>query len=273
MLIASQIGVIGPPLALLMIAAVVDAIRHRRVDRKSVFLAVIGLGFLAFNFLASLVAKVQVNWPAPAYFTLTILTARFLSMRMQSPATWRPWRGWFYATIVLGLLFMPIANDSSILIPISKHFTKQPGDADLMARLRGWHTLGNVVTDELASLPPGAFIMCDDYQQTAEMAFYVRGQPRTYCAGPYFGKRLSQYDMWPDRRLDHTSPLVGHDAIYVGKGGDMPPEIPAAFATIEPLPDLDIIVRGVKIHTFKTFRCHGFKGFNAIANNSSSESF
>jgi hypothetical protein len=173
---------------------------------------------------------------------------------------------------VLGLIFMPIANDSSILIPLLKHVAKDPGRADLMARLRGWHTLGNLVSDQLASLPPGAFIMCDDYQQTAEMAFYVRGQPRTYCAGPYFGKRLSQYDMWPDRRLDRSSPLVGHDAIYVGKGGDMPAQIPAAFDSIEPLPDLDITVRGVKIHTFKTFRCHGFKGFNAIANNSS-ESF
>jgi hypothetical protein len=105
------------------------------------------------------------------------------------------------------------------------------------------------------------------------MAFYVHGQPKTYCAGPYFGKRLSQYDMWPDRRLDRSSPLVGHDAVYIGKGGDFPDEITAAFASIEPRQDLDITVHGVKIQDFKIYLCHGFKGFNAIAHSSSSESF
>jgi hypothetical protein len=273
MLIGSQIGVLGPPLAILMIAAIAQAIRNRHADRKAFFLANIGLGFLAFNGLASLFAKVQVNWPAPAYFTLTILTARFVGSKVQSPSSWRRWRGWVYATVVLGLVFIPIAHDSSMLVPFLSPFVKEPGDADLLARLRGWRRLGEVVSEKLATLPLGAFVMCDDYQQTAEMAFYVHGQPRTYCAGPYFGKRLSQYDMWPDRRLDHTSPLVGHDAVYVGKGGEMPPTITAAFDRIEPRQDLDIVVRGVKIHTFKTYLCHGFKGFNALAHDSSSESF
>jgi hypothetical protein len=79
--------------------------------------------------------------------------------------------------------------------------------------------------------------------------------------------------MWPDRKLDRTSPLVGQDAIYVGKGGDMPPEVIAAFDGVEPLPVLDIPAHGVIIHTFYTYRCHGFKGFNALAPHSSSESF
>jgi hypothetical protein len=272
-LIGSQIGVLGPPLAVLMIAAIVDVFRHRATDRKGVFLATFGIGFLAFNFLASLFAKVQVNWPAPAYFTLTILTARFIGIKMQSPDGWHRWRGWVYAMIVLGLIFIPIAHDSSIFLPLFAHRLKEPSDADLQSRLIGWHRLGEFVSDKLDALGPGAFVMCDDYQQTAEMAFYVRGQPRTYCAGPYFGKRLSQYDMWPDRRLDRTSPLVGHDAVYVGKGGEFPPEITAAFDRIDPRQDLDIIVRGVKIHTFKTYLCHGFKGFDALAPHSSSESF
>jgi hypothetical protein len=39
--------------------------------------------------------------------------------------------------------------------------------------------------------------MCDDYMQTAETAFYVKGQPRTYYAGSYFtdAKRFTQYDV------------------------------------------------------------------------------
>ena len=106
------------------------------------------------------------------------------------------------------------------------------------------------------------------------MAFYVRGQPRTYCAGPYsVGKRLSQYDMWPDRRLDRTSLLVGQDAIYIGKGDGMPLEVIAAFDSVQRCEPLDIKAHGVIIHIFHFYRRHGFKGFNAIAPNSSSESF
>jgi hypothetical protein len=273
LLLGSQVGVIGPALAVLMIAAIIDVIRHRRSDSRGLFLAAIGVGFFAITFVDSFHTKVQVNWPAPAYFTLTILTARFIGTKMQSPANWRIWRGWVYATFVMGILFVPIGHYSGILIPIFRHITKQPAEVDLLGRLRGWHVLGDTVTDELSTLSPGAFVLCDDYQQTAEMAFYVDGQPRTYCAGPYIGKRLSQYDMWPDRRLDRTSPLIGHDAVYVGKGGEMPPRIIKAFDSVDPRHDLDITVRGVIIHTFKYCVCHGFKGFNPIATNSSSESF
>jgi undecaprenyl-diphosphatase len=77
-LFGAQIGLVGPPLAVLMIAAIVQVIRNRRVDRRGFFLASIGLGFFTFNLLASFHAKVEPNWPAPAFFTLTILTARFL---------------------------------------------------------------------------------------------------------------------------------------------------------------------------------------------------
>ena len=68
-----------------------------------------------------------------------------------------------------------------------------------------------------------------------------RGQPRTYCAGPYYlsdPKRLTQYDMWKDRALTPTvdgatNRAAGVRCVYVGKGGEIPPEIPAAFERIE----------------------------------------
>ncbi|HMB96256.1 MAG TPA: hypothetical protein VKK61_09480, partial [Tepidisphaeraceae bacterium] len=235
----------------------------------------IGLAFLFFNLLASIRAKVQLNWPAPAYFTLSILTAYFLSTRLKNLQSWKPWRGWFYAAILIGLIVVPISHDNSILFPIIKRFVdsrnkatakkgKPPkysvADFDLLDRLRGWRMLGNDVSEKLQSLGPGAFVLCDDYQQTAEMAFYVVGQPKTYCAGPYFGKRLSQYDMWPDRKLDSSSPLLGRDAIYVGKGGALPEEVANAFARVEKLPLLPVQVDGAQVRTFKTWRCFGFKG-------------
>src|SRR5206468_6252378 len=49
--------------------------------------------------------------------------------------------------------------------------------------------------------------------------FYMQGQPKTYYAASYYQTnpgRMTQYDIWPDRSLEPTSPLVGHDAIYLG---------------------------------------------------------
>ena len=267
--IVGQFGAVGPTIAVLMIGGILCAFRTK--DSRAKFLANMAIGFLAFNLLASFVAKVQQNWPAPAYFSLVILAAWWVagggegekSVPSGQPISGR--RMLAYGSAVIGVVTMTVARDPSMLYPIAAPFLKKDLAAvDLLSRLRGWRDCGEQVGEMRATLPPGAFVLCDDYQQTAEMAFYVDGQPITYCAGPYFGKRLSQYDMWPDHRLDRTSPLVGRDAIYLGKGGALPDEITEGFASIERLPDLAIIVRGVVVKTFKTWRCRNFHGFDAI---------
>jgi hypothetical protein len=128
-------------------------------------------------------------------------------------------------------------------------------------KLRGWEELGAAVGTELAAMDPGTFVVAEDYQTTAELAFYVPGQPRTYCAGPYFDppSRYSQYDMWPDRSLDvaENPALLGRDAIYVGW---FKADLWDAFESVEELPQLDIERRGSKIRRFRVWRCHNFRG-------------
>jgi hypothetical protein len=115
-------------------------------------------------------------------------------------------------------------------------------------------------------MPAGTFILCDDYMQTAEAAFYTEGQPKTYYAGSYYAdaKRFTQYDMWPDRRLDQPQ-LIGRDAIYVGKGGDIPIAIPAAFDHLSERIEIPVVVNGTVVKTFKIWRCYGFKGMHRAA--------
>ncbi len=294
--IGSQIGVVGPILAVIIVCAVIYAIRANcnwegeapaepdAVDektarheprppespehaRRALFLVCIGLTFFAFNLIISFVTKVQVNWPAPAYFTLMILAAWFIAVQMRDVRTWRRWRGWVWATIVMGLVMTPIVHDTSVLFPVVQKFngifhTKiKPADIDISGRLRGWHQLGDEISLELRGLGDRPFVLCDDYMQTAETAFYVEGQPKTFYAGSYYAdaKRFTQYDMWPDRRLDQPA-LLGRNAIYVGKGGPIPDEIPAAFERVEKLPEIPVIAGGVTVKTFKIWRCYGFKG-------------
>lgn len=264
--LGAQVGVIGPPLFVMMIAALIHAIRRRDDPnrRQMLFLASIGLTFFAFNLVDSLFAKTQVNWPAPAYFTLMILTAYFISR-----ASWRRRRGWVYATIVIGIATMFISRSETMLMrmlkPVSRIKKFNLANVDPLERVRGWRTLGEAITHQRDMMGEDrTFILCDDYQQTAEAAFYTRGQPRTYCAGPYFGKRLSQYDMWPDRRLHDNPELLGKDAVYVGKGGSLPKEVEAAFERTERLRPIPIIVAGVEVKSFKLWRCYGFKGLGPL---------
>jgi hypothetical protein len=281
--IGSQIGVMGPTLAVLMVAAIVYAWRNAKraaagvaesVDdrsREMKFLLAIGLPFFLLTTLTSFRAKVQPNWPAPAYFTLLIVTAYFLATRLRSRALWRPWRWWFYATVQLGLMATPILHNTELAYPFARwwhdvrHKKGEPTarQFDPTVRLKGWQELGDTVTRERDALGPGTFILAEDYQTTGELAFYVAGQPKTYCAGSYFTgkkrKRHSQYDLWPDRSLDVTQnpQLAGRNAVFVGFVND---DIQKAFERIEPMVVTDLLKHGVVIRTMRYTRCYGFKG-------------
>ena len=62
---------------------------------------------------------------------------------------------------------------------------RTPRTIDPTYKLRGNAELGLRVKDELAKLSPGAFVVSDFYEQTALLAFYVPGQPKTYYCGSY----------------------------------------------------------------------------------------
>ena len=62
------------------------------------------------------------------------------------------------------------------------------------------------------------------------------------------------------KQVKSGDPLIGFDAIYLGKGGGIPRDVGKAFERITPLPALDIKSGDVKIRTFRMFLCTGFKG-------------
>jgi len=146
-----------------------------------------------------------------------------------------------------------------------------PRQWDPTFRLRGWKELGRVISAELSQMRPGSIVMCEDYQSTAQTAFYIDVQPQTFYAGSWFAQpaRLSQYDLWPDRRLDRPE-LIGRDAIFYGHeavtGSGMPPDdFVAAFDSVERLPDVKIYRVGLDVREFRLWRCKGFKGMHRAA--------
>jgi Dolichyl-phosphate-mannose-protein mannosyltransferase len=295
-LIGSQIAALDPIVAGIIVVGIVYVIRGRGLGgknkdsgtevpppvenlREARLLVWVGVPFFLLTVGSSLLAKAQANWPAPAYFTLVILAAYFLSTRMKSVQVWNRWKGWVGTAIIVGIVATPIARDPSLLFPpirmvnrlLSKKHPINPGP--IISKIVGWQLLGKNVDSQLSSMRAGTFVLCDDYMQTAECAFYVTGQPKTYCAGSYYlsdPKRLTQYDIWKDRSLEprvdgQKNPLLGYDAVYVGKGGEIPSDIPAAFERIERLDEIPVVVRGFEVKSFKLWRCYGFKGMERPA--------
>lgn len=270
--IGGQVGALGPPMAVIVVGAVIYALRAKQDPRKREmnYLLCMGLPFWLIVVLTSLRTKVQVNWPAPAYFSLAILAAYFLATRLRSIKSWKPWRGWLYGAAVFGLVLTPIAHDTTLLYPLEARLTGHDpaGQADgarkwdPTRRLRGWAELGEAVSQRLAQMPAGSMVMAQRYDTASELAFYVAGRPKTYSIGSWLSDpndrgRRSQFDMWADRSLEEAG-LMGREAIYVG---DAPPaDLRKAFERMERVGKVDIVRRGLKINSFTLWRCWGFRG-------------
>ncbi len=276
--VASQLAAVNPLLWVFIIGGAVYAVSHASAGdphrRGLWFLLTIGGGFWAICGLDALVAKVQVNWPAPAYFTLLILAAHFIGTRWHG--RWHPWRGWFWGAIAFGLVTSVLLHDLTRLYPavawVDRRYPRSPGpdgqprlrlrpaNVDPEYKLRGiQHTFAPAVA---ADLPPGGFVLCEDYMDASQLSFYLPGQPQTYFAGSYWTdpavrRRWTQYDVWPDRNLDQPA-LIGRDAIYVGWPNYAP--LRQSFDRVARLPDIVVQLHGLPVRTWTVYRCERFHG-------------
>jgi 4-amino-4-deoxy-L-arabinose transferase-like glycosyltransferase len=235
------------------------------------YLMCIGATFVGICVADSFVAKTQANWPAPAYFTLLILTGYFISVQ------WRQCKVWLISAIVFGAIMQPILHDLTLLYPVVgfvqqkfPHWLNKDGQPKIQAKtldpeykMRGLHDqLAPAIAADLAVLPPDSFVMCEAYEDASQLAFYLPGQPKTYFVGSYWTdptlrRRWTQFDIWPDRNLDRPE-LKGRDCLYVGKALYAP--LKSSFDRMERLPDIVIRVRGMDVTSFEVWKCTGFKG-------------
>lgn len=251
--IGGQVGIVGPFLCVLVVAAVRHAFRAppraewpamrkwrrvpnfafaawRRVSAPPVsdeaslakLLACPSLLVLAIVAYSSFTTNAQLNWTAPAWFGLFVVTAWFLSTRMASPKTWKPWRGFVWATVVFGLVIMPVAHHLRTFWPAIAWFqtnwqrkhVRVRGDGgrdayvkltdeqkknyttvrkfDPTCRLLGWDELVKVLEEDRFRpdsrgqvLGRDAFYLTDDYAEASELEFYGVGQLPTYIMGQY----------------------------------------------------------------------------------------
>jgi 4-amino-4-deoxy-L-arabinose transferase-like glycosyltransferase len=273
LMVATEAGIVGPILAVFIVLAAIKVIRlNREVNepetgstdfRAARFLLCIGGGYFLCCLLASFRVVMEANWPAPAFYTLVPLAAWWLSTKWNSPADWKPVRGFFWAHVTIGIVALLVIHQTHHFYPLALKLGLKPRQVDLaqIIKSRGNAEYGQAVSRVLRE-HPGAFVLTRKYQDASLLAFYVEGQPKTYNIGSYLiGRertRHSQFDVWKDRDLANPE-LIGRDAVFFGKP-DPDDVIRNAFDRFERVEDVKIIRGGLELHSQSLYVGYGFKG-------------
>lgn len=249
--IGSQAGILSPFMFIACLWAMIRSFTlwFRDKDWRYLFLLSTSSFVVLFFGYSSLRAKVEGNWPMPAYFTAIIaLTSLYFSSHYRKKKT-------------IAVIVIATAVTVTLFAHIQAAFTVVTLRKDPTDQLHGWKEMGSeigVALDEIRQkreLDPvkGFFIMGTSHQFTAELSFYIPSKPFVYeLAGE--GK-FNQYNMW-------SSPPSGADAVMVmspEKGGD--PYIRSLFDDIREFRKVDLKRGDRVIKGYSIFICRNFHGF------------
>jgi 4-amino-4-deoxy-L-arabinose transferase-like glycosyltransferase len=185
-MIGGQAGLVSPILFALLAVAVWRAMKRPASDAHFL-LAVVATTAFVFFMTSALRKPVEANWPALAYVPAVPLLAS-LSLGDRGRRWFRA--GWLFAAALTLLVY---AHAIGSILPIAA--AKDP-----LARSAGWDALARTVEatrDSVAAVDARSAVHLggNRYQDASELAFHVRGQPRTFSLN--LAARPNQYDLWP----------------------------------------------------------------------------
>lgn len=250
---ASQIGVITPVIFMMMIYRL---IKPAQFDFKHRFLFFFCIPVIAFFLLKSLQSKVQANWAMHGFITgIIVFSGYYLN----------PSR---FNTSKIAVIFTAVGIIIALFVTAITHYPSAinlPLKLDPTSRLRGWSKLGGEVSGihSLLSKNSQVIIFSDSYQVASELAFYVKGQPETYCIN--LGRRMNQYDLWPDIhsrigeiKKRHADMNISFVFVRIGNT-DMPPEMTGAFDCFEKRV-VTVYDKKNILREYSIFICYNFRG-------------
>lgn len=197
MLITSPVAwVLGVYVALL--AAV-------RKDRPMLLLACMSLPVIAFFGVSSLKKVAGANWPAFAYFTLSVLVAQ----HCLGSATTRMRRVWWSLAVAFGLaLSMMLTLHARFHVIPLERISPAAATADATNGFYGWRELA----DALKRYPEHRYVVTPSHQLSAEVMYYSGGNLPARTARM---TRPSQFNLW-----SWTQGMQGTDGLYLWSDGD-----------------------------------------------------
>jgi len=162
--VISQLGVFGPIYFVAMLALFAAPTRFGGPPAR--LLTAFAWPTLAIVTIVSILSRAQPNWAAPAYVSAVVLVVE--------SALRRGWRRTVIFSIALHLAAAIAVFGGSELIAHAG--LNVPAKLDPLHRLRGWRTLGDAVSAELAA-HPGLRLMTDDREIVAALIYYVHPHP------------------------------------------------------------------------------------------------
>jgi len=241
--VGSQLGIVTPLLLPMMLWA---SVKLRRQDPLCFWLSIIPL---ALFLLKSLQGQVLANWALVCYLPgLISFSAYFLT---PLPATNVHLRR-LAKTAVAVAVAITIALHLVCFLPFP------PGLDPLTKFRRGSAELGNIVAKLSEKLQPRRFIFSNDYMTASLLAFYIDGQPHTYCVN--LGRRFNEFDVWPTFHDLHH-----YDAVLVIKGNlPMPDALQSQFTIYQKCLVKTLSTVGGIENTYSVFLCRDFRGMEKI---------
>ena len=221
----------------LLLYAWYDSLKER--DRRLLFLTIFSLPIFLFFVLLSLKKRVYANWAGFGYYAGSILIAYYF---VRSPKLLR------YSTLILGILLTLLLHFTPLfdLLGLRKLL---PPKRDPTKFLVGWQDLGKEVSRFYTGKE---LIFSHAYQISAELAFYVKGNPRTFV---FHTGRRTQYYLWRNMLRNYKE----KDAIFVGYHPP-PKAVFKSFKEYEFVKKVPIYWRGEKVREFYIFKLYKFTG-------------
>jgi undecaprenyl-diphosphatase len=242
--LGSQFGIVTPILLVMMVWAI---FKLRKEDPLSFWFSI---PLLFLFMIKSIQGKVQANWALCCYLTgLISFSAYFLASFSKLNIKQRRWTIAAVSVAVCCTIFLHVACLISF-----------PSKLDPFKKVRrGSVQLGHVVARLSQGLRPQRFIFSDGYMTASLLAFYVDGQPTTYCVN-LGGRRINDYDIWPS-----FHDLLHYDAVLVLSGDkNMPDQLKDKFQEHEKhLVKTQSTVGGIE-NVYSVFLCRDFKGMERV---------
>ena len=236
--VGSQLGLLSPISWLLLIVLAFGlALQFRRQPRQVRYLLCFSLIGLSGFFLMSFKKSINPNWPAVFYPAGMILLAAWARNAISAGRLDRLRRlfgpAWKFGVVLLLIGY---------LLPFISQTVLELGRKDPSWRIRGWQAAGQKTGEILAQQPrpDKTFILGIGRKHSAESAFYVPGNPRTYRWAGDPAVVSSQYEVW-------SPPLdkIGWDALILSDGGKpLPADMAKYFTSLIPLGTQEIQVGG-----------------------------
>ena len=240
----SQFAVFGPLLfgALILITA---QARRSLADRRAALLACFALPTLAMMLVVSFLTRAQPNWSAPTFVSATVLVVAWLFSQGRTVIV--------RASVILHVVIAVVAfgaHDAAAALGLSL-----PAKYDPLHRLRGWRTLGRVVTMMLLK-HPSVLLMSDDREDMAALMYYVFPHPFNALKWNGEGGIHDQFDLTAD-----PSRYVGADFLLVSHTPNNVQRIFSRFDSVTAVDHITIPLGGGGVRRYEAYWLHDFKGY------------